>query len=119
MSLPKRFPDRDTIAAVRAEAEDVAPGEESGQKRRLAGRVVARREMGKLVFLDLVDRSGRIQLLCDASRTGPIDVDLGDIVGVSGSPARARRGGPSPPPQGRRALPQNKRPPPRTLPRGA
>jgi lysyl-tRNA synthetase class 2 len=95
MSLPKRFPDRDTIAAVRAEAEDVAPGEESGQKRRLAGRVVARREMGKLVFLDLVDRSGRIQLLCDASRTGPIDVDLGDIVGVSGSPARARRGEPS------------------------
>ena len=29
---------------------------------------MARREMGKLVFLDLVDRSGRIQLMCD---TGP------------------------------------------------
>jgi lysyl-tRNA synthetase class 2 len=51
--------------------------------------------MGKLVFLDLVDRSGRIQLLCDTSRTGSIDVDLGDIVGVTGSPARARRGEPS------------------------
>src|ERR671935_907868 len=95
MSLPKRFPDRDTIAAVRVEAEEVAPGEESGQKRRLAGRVVARREMGKLVFLDLVDRSGRIQLLCDTSRTGPIDVDLGDVIGVKGSPARAKRGEPS------------------------
>ena len=33
-------------------------------ERRLAGRVLARRDMGKLVFLDLVDRSGRIQLLC-------------------------------------------------------
>jgi lysyl-tRNA synthetase class 2 len=95
MSLPKRFPDRDTIAAVRAEAEEVAPGEESEAKRRLAGRVMARREMGKLVFLDLVDRSGRIQLLCDTSRTGPIDLDLGDIVGVTGSPARAKRGEPS------------------------
>jgi lysyl-tRNA synthetase, class II len=95
MSLPKRFPDRDTIAAVRAEAEDVAPGEESEATRRLAGRVMARREMGKLVFLDLVDRSGRIQLLCDTSRTGPIDVDVGDIVGVTGSPARAKRGEPS------------------------
>jgi lysyl-tRNA synthetase, class II len=95
MSLPKRFPDRDEIAEVRAEAETLEPGAEADDKRRLAGRVLGRREMGKLVFLDLVDRSGRIQLLCDMGRTGPIDVDLGDIVGVKGSPARARRGEPS------------------------
>jgi lysyl-tRNA synthetase class 2 len=95
MSLPKRFPDRDDTSVVRAEAERLEPGNESSDKRRLAGRVMARREMGKLVFLDLVDRSGRIQLLCDTSRTGEIDVDLGDIVGVAGSPARARRGEPS------------------------
>jgi lysyl-tRNA synthetase class 2 len=95
MSLPKRFTERDDIAAVRAEAEMLEPGAEADAKRRLAGRVMARREMGKLVFLDLVDRSGRIQLLCDTSRTGPIDVDLGDIVGVTGSPARAKRGEPS------------------------
>jgi lysyl-tRNA synthetase, class II len=95
MSLPKRFPDRDEIASVRAQAEQLEPGGEADVKRRIAGRVIARREMGKLVFLDLVDRSGRIQLLCDTSRTGPIDVDLGDIVGVIGSPARAKRGEPS------------------------
>jgi lysyl-tRNA synthetase, class II len=51
--------------------------------------------MGKLVFLDLVDRSGRIQLLCAQERTGSIDVDLGDIVGASGRPAASRRGEPS------------------------
>jgi lysyl-tRNA synthetase, class II len=95
MSLPKRFPDRDEISAVRTEAERLDPGGETGEKRRLAGRVLGRREMGKLVFLDLVDRSGRIQLLCDTGRIGPVDVDLGDIVGVTGSPARARRGEPS------------------------
>src|SRR5881396_2074096 len=95
MSLPKRFPDRDKIASVRAEAELLEPGAEVDDKRRVSGRVVGRREMGKLVFLDLVDRSGRIQLLCDTSRTGPMDVDLGDIVGVTGSPARAKRGEPS------------------------
>src|SRR3954454_6807272 len=95
MSLPKRFPARDEIAAVRVEAEKLEPGGEADEKRRIAGRVLARREMGKLVFLDLVDRSGRIQLLCDTSRTGPIDVDLGDIIGVAGSPARAKRGEPS------------------------
>jgi lysyl-tRNA synthetase class 2 len=51
--------------------------------------------MGKLVFLDLVDRSGRIQLLCPLERTGAVDVDLGDIVGASGRPARTKRGEPS------------------------
>src|SRR5213080_3739606 len=95
MSLPKRFADRDEIAAVRAESEKLEPGAEAADKLRLAGRVMGRREMGKLVFLDLLDRSGRIQLLCDTTRTGPIDIDLGDIVGVTGSPARARRGEPS------------------------
>jgi lysyl-tRNA synthetase, class II len=95
MSLPKRFPDRDEIASVRAEAEKLEPGAEADVKRRVAGRVIARREMGKLVFLDLVDRSGRIQLLCDTGRIGAIHVDLGDIVGVTGSPARAKRGEPS------------------------
>jgi lysyl-tRNA synthetase class 2 len=93
--LPKRFPDRVEIAAVRAEAEPLEPGEEAGESRRLAGRVMARRDMGKLVFLDLVDRSGRIQLLCAEERTGRVDLDLGDIVGASGRPARTRRGEPS------------------------
>ena len=93
--LPKRFPDRDEIAAVREDCEALEPGAESPEKRRLAGRVLGRRGHGKLVFLDLVDRSGRIQLLCDESRTGALDLDLGDIVGVSGSPAKSRRGEPS------------------------
>ena len=51
--------------------------------------------MGKIVFLDLVDRSGRIQLLCPADRTGPVDVDLGDVVGAQGAPSKTRRGEPS------------------------
>ena len=95
MTAPKRFPDRDEIAAVRAEAEPLENGATAETKRRLAGRVMARRDMGKLVFLDLVDRSGRIQLLCPVERTGEIDVHLGDIVGVTGSPAKSRRGEPS------------------------
>ena len=92
---PKRYPDRDEIAAVRAEAEALESGAEAAETRRLAGRVMARRDMGKLVFLDLVDRSGRIQLLCPAARTGEVDVHLGDVVGVTGKPAKSRRGEPS------------------------
>ena len=92
MSMPRRFPDRDEIATVRAEAEQLEPGTEGGERRRLAGRVMARREMGKLAFVDLVDRSGRIQLLWEQERAGRLDLDLGDIVGVEGIPARTRRG---------------------------
>jgi lysyl-tRNA synthetase class 2 len=96
MALPKRFPDRVEVASVRAEAKRLEAGTEAEDElRRLAGRVMARRDMGKLVFLDLVDRSGRIQLLCDTSRTGPIELDLGDVVGVEGAPAQSRRGEPS------------------------
>jgi lysyl-tRNA synthetase, class II len=93
--LPKRFPDRVEIASVREEAEPLEAGQEAEETRRVAGRVMARRDMGKLVFLDLVDRSGRIQLLCAEERTGPIDVDLGDIVGAEGRPTKTRRGEPS------------------------
>ena len=95
MSAPKRFPDRDEISTVREEAAALEPDTESPVKRRLAGRAMARRGHGKLTFLDLVDRSGRIQLLCEEGRVGLIDVDLGDVVGVVGSPANSRRGEPS------------------------
>jgi lysyl-tRNA synthetase, class II len=89
--LPKRFPDREEIAAVRAEAEQAEPGQTLEQEHRVAGRVMARREMGKLTFLDLVDRSGRIQLIARER----VDVDLGDLVGVTGQPGRSKRGEPS------------------------
>ena len=95
MTLPKRYPDRDEISAVRVEAEKIEPGEEARESRRVAGRVMARRDMGKLVFLDLVDRSGKIQLLVSEDRAGPVDLDLGDIVGATGIPARTKRGEPS------------------------
>ncbi|HXF99049.1 MAG TPA: lysine--tRNA ligase, partial [Gaiellaceae bacterium] len=94
-TAPKRFPDRDEAAAVRAACESLAPGARLEERRRLAGRVLGRRDLGRLVFLDLVDRSGRIQLLCDTSRTGEVDVHLGDIVGAIGHPAKSRRGEPS------------------------
>ena len=95
MSAPKRFPERDAVADVREATEQLVAGGELDETRRLAGRVMARREMGKLVFVDLVDRSGRIQLMCDTGRIGDVDVHLGDVVGVSGRPAKSRRGEPS------------------------
>jgi lysyl-tRNA synthetase class 2 len=89
--LPKRFPDRVEVAAARAAAERADNGETLDEELRLAGRVMARREMGKLTFLDLVDRSGRIQLISEQK----VDLDLGDVIGVTGRPGRSRRGEPS------------------------
>jgi lysyl-tRNA synthetase class 2 len=91
----KRFPDRAEIQSVRSEAEQLDPGGEGTLEHRVAGRVMARRDMGKLTFLDLVDRTGRIQLLCPVERTGEVDVHLGDVVGAVGRAARSRRGEPS------------------------
>ncbi|HEX5448580.1 MAG TPA: lysine--tRNA ligase [Gaiellaceae bacterium] len=91
MSLPKRFPDRDQIADVLGAVDD-----ENAAPRRVAGRVMARRDMGKLVFIDLVDRSGRIQLIVPAELADQAkELNLGDIAGVTGAPGRSRRGEPS------------------------
>src|ERR671935_2222402 len=95
MPLPKRFPARVEIALVRAEAETLDADTEAETEHRVAGRVLARRDMGKLMFLDVVDRSGRIQLLVRPEELGGVDVDLGDIVGVTGVAAKSRRGEPS------------------------
>src|SRR6476619_3234935 len=95
MLLPKRFPKRDDIAAVRTEADALEPEVEGPIARRLAGRVMARRDMGRLMFLDLVDRSGRIQLLVRPDEVGEVHLDLGDISGAEGAPTKSRRGEPS------------------------
>ena len=94
--LPKRFPDRVDIAAVRAEADALEPGAEAARPpAALARRVMARRDMGKLVFLDLVDRSGRIQLLVQPGRVGGRRRRPRRRVGVAGHPAKTKRGEPS------------------------
>ena len=95
--LPHRFGDRTAIADVLAAHEDLEAGGASGAHYRLAGRVLGRRGMGKAAFLDLEDRSGRIQLMATADGLGEQydvlgDVTLGDIVGVSGEAVRSRRG---------------------------
>jgi lysyl-tRNA synthetase class 2 len=94
-SAPKRFPDRVEIAVVREECGPLEAGQAAETSHRIAGRAMARRDMGKLVFLDVVDRSGRLQVICETATTGEIDVLLGDVVGVTGHPSRARRGEPS------------------------
>src|SRR6185437_5133190 len=73
-------------------------GEETDLRHRVAGRLAARRGQGKMAFLDLVDRSGRIQLQARVDELGPsgmdqlLGLDLGDLVGVDGVAFMSRRG---------------------------
>jgi lysyl-tRNA synthetase class 2 len=96
--LPHRFADRTEIAEVRAAHRDLEPGGASGSRYRLAGRAMGRRLMGKAAFLDLEDRSGRIQLLASADALGEElfaavgDTQLGDVIGVEGEAIASRRG---------------------------
>jgi lysyl-tRNA synthetase, class II len=95
--FPASFPDHTPIADVLAPYEKLEAGEETEDSYRLAGRLSARRGHGKAAFLDLVDRTGRIQLHARKDVLGDsyealVDLDLGDLVGVEGAPFRTRRG---------------------------
>ena len=96
--FPHDFDGVEPIATVRAAHATLAAGEETTVSHRLAGRLAARRGQGKMAFLDLVDRSGRIQLqaradvLCPEPMERLLGLDLGDLIGVDGTALRTRRG---------------------------
>ena len=77
---------------------ELEAGAETDATYRVAGRIAARRGHGKAAFLDLVDRSGRIQLHARVDVLGdePFErltsLDLGDLIGVDGTAFKSRRG---------------------------
>jgi lysyl-tRNA synthetase class 2 len=96
--FPHAFAGVEPIASVRAAHEGLEAGEETDQVHRVAGRLAARRGQGKMAFLDLVDRSGRIQLQARVDELGAdgmellLSFDLGDLIGVDGIAFMSRRG---------------------------
>ncbi len=96
--FPHDYPGVTPIAEVQAAHAGLGEGEETDASHRVAGRLAARRGQGKMAFLDLVDRSGRIQLQARADVLGDermatlVDLDLGDLVGVDGTAFASRTG---------------------------
>ena len=86
----RRFDDALAIADVRARGEALDKAADDGPTVRVAGRIMLLRSAGSLVFIELADRTGRIQLMLGKKQVGPetwklVDcLDLGDIVGVDG-----------------------------------
>jgi lysyl-tRNA synthetase, class II len=96
--FPHEFGRVEPVDAVRSAHVQLEAGEETTAAHRVAGRIAARRGQGKMAFLDLVDRSGRIQLQARVDELGAdgmerlLGLDLGDLIGVDGVAFSSRRG---------------------------
>jgi lysyl-tRNA synthetase class 2 len=97
-AFPYAFENVEPIAGVLAAHEQLQAGEETEERHRVAGRLAARRGSGGAAFLDLVDRSGKIQLhgrrdvLGEDAFARLTSLDIGDVIGVDGAALRSKRG---------------------------
>ncbi|MGH2904014.1 MAG: lysine--tRNA ligase [Solirubrobacteraceae bacterium] len=117
-AFPHAFPGVEPIADVLDGYGQLTAGEETEEEHRVAGRIAARRGSGKTAFLDLVDRTGKVQLHARVDVLGEegfarlTSLDLGDLIGVDGAPLRSRRGELSLRVDGFQVLAKALRPPP-------
>ena len=86
------------IAALGERYSGLEDGETTEDAVSIAGRVMAKRDQGKIAFLELMDSTGTIQLFCRINALGDeafaalCDLDVGDWIGVHGAMMRTRRG---------------------------
>ncbi len=97
-SFPYAFAGVEPIAGVVEAYEHLADGEETEEHHRVAGRLAARRGSGGAAFLDVVDRTGKLQLHARRDVLGEeaferlTSLDIGDLIGVDGAALRSKRG---------------------------
>lgn len=88
----------DYVADIEAKYADLADGEDTEDVVKIAGRVVAKRGQGKIMFIVVRDATAEIQLFCrindmdEAAWSTLKALDLGDILGVTGVVVRTQRG---------------------------
>ncbi len=96
------YPDRFARSATSADLHErfgaLEPGAETGVVESVAGRVMLRRNMGKLIFLTVQDVTGSLQLFVSKADLGDdgfaavVEIDLGDWVGATGEVITTRKG---------------------------
>ena len=80
----------DYVADIEAKYAELADGEDTEDVVKIAGRVVAKRGQGKIMFIVVRDATAEIQLFCrindmdEAAWNTLKALDLGDILGVTG-----------------------------------
>ena len=95
---PYRFDRTHQLGEIRASHGSLEPGTETTDEVTVAGRIMLKRDQGKLIFCTLRDRSDDIQLFVSKSVVGDDAFDaintynLGDWVGVTGTVMTTRKG---------------------------
>ena len=95
---PYRFDRSHTLGEIRGEHGSIEPGTETDTHVTVAGRMMLKREQGKLIFATLRDRTDEIQLFISKAVVGDdafaaiAELDLGDWVGVEGLVMTTRKG---------------------------
>ena len=88
----------DYVSDIETKYADLADGEDTEDVVKIAGRVVAKRGQGKIMFIVVRDATAEIQLFCrindmdEAAWNTLKALDLGDILGVTGVVVRTQRG---------------------------
>lgn len=88
----------DYVSDIEAKYAELADGEDTEDVVKIAGRVVAKRGQGKIMFIVVRDATAEIQLFCrindmdEAAWNTLKALDLGDILGVTGVVVRTQRG---------------------------
>ena len=86
------------LADLAAQYEGLEDGASTSDEVQVAGRIMAKRDQGKLAFLELRDSTGDMQLFCRINALGEEsfaelkDLDVGDWIGVVGTMMRTKRG---------------------------
>jgi lysyl-tRNA synthetase, class II len=95
---PVRFAPTVTLADLLAAYPDLDPGTETGDRVTVAGRIVAKRGMGRLSFLVLQEDDAQVQLFCpvkaldEPSRDLLALLDVGDWLGAEGEVLATKTG---------------------------
>ena len=96
MTVPYRFDQTATAADLHADYDALEASAETGVTVSVAGRLMLRREQGKLAFGTLDDATGRVQLFAGAAWTKDFAdftaLSLGDWIGATGEVVKTRTG---------------------------
>lgn len=95
-----RDPFQETVYDVTAFALDINEkfDEYEGKEVSVAGRIMSKRDMGKASFIDIQDKTGRIQSYVRKDHIGDEEYtwfkkyDIGDIIGINGVVFRTQKG---------------------------
>jgi lysyl-tRNA synthetase class 2 len=94
--VPYRYQPDSSAGSLSGRFAGLEAGGETGQVVTVAGRLMLRREMGKLAFAALRDWTGSIQLFAGVKWTedfdGFVHLTLGDWIGATGEVVRTRTG---------------------------